>query len=564
MYAAKSRLSHVVLGFQVKFFVLMILVCPAYTTTVQDAEATTTAQALTSAGSTTTDEVFSTTVAESSSNAETTTTEVFFSKTPAIKTTKAEPTTTEEIFSKTAAISSSNAETATTEDVPKISTTDEESAMLEEVITTTEDVVSTTTAQSTSIGQLPSAGDVEPAATFVSTMPEEVVPTTTAGSTPTMQAALTAPQYSVTNELIEVFPTSTSGSRTADEVFPKTTAESTATTERLSETTDSVKSDEVVSTTADSSPTPEVALQSNVPGVTLESISELILDIPVGCFESIGDLCQSNAENVTSCSNSVVSDLLVEQALNVASILLGIPLRSKNDDFSTSVTHDSTCEGNQETDWIETYEITSTDSREPNTTYEVTSVLLTQTFTAMSFLQVGINSFGTSSVQRACYFVNGDAVVEFSGVPGGIIGGYTVSEDIYDCSYYVSVLVVSYEEGNTTAPSFILMESTYPDFPENVGLALEYSIVCIYILVAVYGAYRSYRVHQSQRTRSDYKTNVNIGFIALFTAWAIGNLLYMLLYSLALTESNFFYIKQVLTLSYFVVYFGFVLIIQYR
>jgi hypothetical protein len=353
---------------------------------------------------------------------------------------------------------------------------------------------------------------------------------------------------------------STSEMKTAE---PSTTKEFVETTTAWSTTPKYFTYTSHDSTTSISMPTQGAIVQSNVPGVTLESITGLNKDIPEGCFKGIGDLCQSNAVNVTSCSNSTVSDHLVEQALNRASSSLGATFPTKEADSVTSVTHTSTCEGNQQIDWVETYELTSTDSREPNTTYDVTVVLLKQEFTAVSFLQVGINSFGTSSVQIACYFVNGEAV-EFSGVPGGIVGGYSVSKDVYDCSYYLKNEVQSKNEGDVTSELFTLVESEFPDLPDDVGLALEYLIVCIYILVALYGAYRSYSVHQQQRTRSDYKTNVNIGFIVLFSSWAFGNLLYMVLYSLALTESNFFYIKQVLTLTYFVVYFGFVLIIQYR
>jgi hypothetical protein len=305
-------------------------------------------------------------------------------------------------------------------------------------------------------------------------------------------------------------------------------------------------------------------VQSNVPRIPIEFIAELKVNIPEGCFEGISDLCQSNAVNVTSCSNSTVSDLLVDQIVNSISIDLGIQhFIVKDVDFSTSVTHKSICEDNLETDWAETYEIVSSESREPSSTYDVAVVLLKQEFTAISFLQVSINSFGTSNVQRVCSFVNGDTI-EFSSVPGGIVGGYFVSKDIYDCSYYVTVQVQSYDQGNSTSSSFVVVKNAYPDLSDEVGLALEYLIVCIYILVSVYGAYRSYKVHQLQRTISEYKTNVNIGFITLFSIWASGNLLYMLLYSLFLTEANFFYIKSILTLTYFATYFGFTLLILYR
>jgi hypothetical protein len=326
-----------------------------------------------------------------------------------------------------------------------------------------------------------------------------------------------------------------------------------------------VSSDETTASKLEtSSVTQDLAFQSNAPGITLESVEGLNVDIPDGCFDGLGDLCRSNGVNVNSCSNSVVSDLLVDKVLTLASNNLGISPFAKDSDFSTFVTHNSTCKDNQEVDWVETYEITWTESREPNTTYQVAAVLLKQTFTAMSLLQVRINSFGTSSVQLACYFENGDAL-EFSSVPGGIVGGYTITEDVYDCSYYVTALDQSHEYGNSASLPFeVAEENKYPDLPNDVGLALEYLIVCIYVLVSAFGAYRSYGVYQLQRTRSDYKVNINIGFVALFSIWAFGNLLYMVLYSFALTETNFFYIKSVLTLTYFVTYFGFTLIIHYR
>jgi hypothetical protein len=169
-------------------------------------------------------------------------------------------------------------------------------------------------------------------------------------------------------------------------------------------------------------------------GITLESIAELKVDVPEGCFERISELCLSNALYFTSCSNPTVSDILVDKIFSSFSVELGLPVIVKDVDFSTSVTHNSIREDNQETDWAETYEIISSESRELNSTYDVAVVLLKQEFTAVSFLQVSINSFGTSSIQHACSFVNGDAI-EFSSVPGGIVGGYSVGEDVYDCSY---------------------------------------------------------------------------------------------------------------------------------
>jgi hypothetical protein len=147
-------------------------------------------------------------------------------------------------------------------------------------------------------------------------------------------------------------------------------------------------------------------------GITLESIAELKVDVPEGCFKRISELCLSNALNFTSCSNLTVTDILVDKIFSSFSVDLGLPVIVKDVDFSNSVTYNSICEDNQDTDWAETYEIKSSESREPNSTYDVAVVLLKQEFTVVSCLQVSINSFGTSSIQHACSFVNGDAFVK--------------------------------------------------------------------------------------------------------------------------------------------------------
>jgi hypothetical protein len=301
---------------------------------------------------------------------------------------------------------------------------------------------------------------------------------------------------------------------------------------------------------------------SNVPGVTLESLSTLNEEIPEGCFEGIGDLCEPNASNVTFCSDSAVSDFLVKQELDRASDSLSKSLFIKDTSSSTSVTHTSTCEGNQEIGWIETYEISSTKSREPNTTYEAAVILVTPFFSAVSLLQVRINSFGTSSIQYACQIMNGEAL-EFSSIVGGIVEGYTISESQYDCTRFVAV---PYNElaGNYTSSERLTQEKEFYDLPDKVGLALEYTIVCIYIVLSYFAAFKAYQLHMQQSTRTDFKTRINLSFVILFLVWASGNLFYLIVFSAALTDTNFFYIKSVLTLTYFSTYLGFTLIVHYR
>jgi hypothetical protein len=463
------------------------------------------------------------------------------------------PTTTEDHVSTTTEeqVSTTIEEQVPTTTEDHVSTTTEEqvSATIEEQVpTTTEDQVSTTTEDQT-------ASAVESTEELNDT--EETVQKTTMESKTT--AEFTTENFTTTPLISET----SKGSTATEEFISKSTVDSTTTDEVLiTKTAKSTTIDRGASTTtAESTPvTPSLAqnpqLQSNVPGVTLESLSEFD-ELPEGCFEGIEDLCLSHGANVTSCSNSTVSDHLVEQVLDRLLSSLEIPLPAKDTDSVTSVKHTSTCEGNQENGWIETYETTSTYSREPNTTYAVTSVLRTQTFTAVSFLQVRINSFGTSSVQYACQFMNGDAI-EFSSIVGGIVSGYTIAKSQYDCTRYITITeeVIA---GNYTIAD-LTSEKEFYDLSDEVGLVIEYLIVCIYIVLSYLAAFKAYTLYMKQRTRTSFKTNVNLSFVILFLVWASGNLLYMVLYSVALTDTNFFYIKSVLTLTYFATYFGFYLI----
>jgi hypothetical protein len=223
---------------------------------------------------------------------------------------------------------------------------------------------------------------------------------------------------------------------------------------------------------------------------------------------------------------------------------------------NASIIHTSICQNSTESSWTEVIKVFSDNG---------TTIIIeiSPMFTAVSFLQLRTTSFGTSSVQIACHFVNGDAQ-EFSSIVGGIVSGYKISESQYDCTRFVTV----YEVGNSTVPGHLTTTTTamneYYDLPDNVGLPIEYAIVCIYITLSYLAAFKAYKLHMLQRTRTDFKTNINRSFVVLFLVWASGNLLYLLLFSVALTDTNFFYIKTVLTLTYFATYSGFILIVHYR
>jgi hypothetical protein len=178
------------------------------------------------------------------------------------------------------------------------------------------------------------------------------------------------------------------------------------------------------------------------------------------------------------------------------------------------------------------------------------------TVSVLSFLQLKVNSFGTSSVQFACFYVNGD-VQEFSSIVGGIILGYSISESQYDCTHFVAEAAVNNSTTSANSTSIASENSLGFDLSDDIGLAIEYVIVCIYIIISYIAAYKAFRLHIQQRTRTEFKTTINLSFVVLFLVWATGTLVYMVLHSLFLTASNFFYIKTLLTLTHFVTYFGF-------
>jgi hypothetical protein len=133
--------------------------------------------------------------------------------------------------------------------------------------------------------------------------------------------------------------------------------------------------------------------------------------------------------------------------------------------------------------------------------------------------------------------------MEFSSIVGGIVGGYTISESQYDCTRFVAdpdtILA-----GNYTSSANLTKEKKFYDLPDNLGLALEYIIVFIYIMLSYLAVFKAYQLHLQQRTRTDFKTNVNFSFVILFLVWASGNMLYTILISAALTDITSFTSSQ--------------------
>jgi hypothetical protein len=396
------------------------------------------------------------------------------------------------------------------------------------------------------------------------TTTNNVVPTTVVSTTTEEVVQATTQVLSTTTELLL---TTSMDSSTAGEIGERTTTGNVVDTANVSTTTHEV----VTATTQVSSTPDEQTLTTSVKSSTAgentpaPKVYEAVIDylnytsLPPGCFERIDQLCLfSDASEEFSCSDNEISqaiaiELLVDFSLEIGGYLNESP---ESAELNVSIIHNAACQNSSESSWTEVIKLISDNGT--TIIFEISPML-----TAVSFLQLRTTSFGTSSVQLACHFVNGDAQ-EFSSIVGGIVSGYTISESQYDCTRFVTV----YEVGNSTAPANLSSGSSakndYYDLSDEVGLPIEYVIVCIYIVLSYLAAFKAYRLHIQQRTRTGFKTNINRSFVVFFMIWASGNLLYLLLFSVALTDTNFFYIKTVLTLTYFATYSGFILIVHYR
>jgi hypothetical protein len=282
-----------------------------------------------------------------------------------------------------------------------------------------------------------------------------------------------------------------------------------------------------------------------------------IESLPPGCFTDSEQRCLNSDEpEVFSCSDIKISTNLASEVLNESiPKLAGYLINLESAQINSTIMHNANCQNSTEKSWNEVIKVYSDSG----------SVIIdiTPLFIAVSFLQLHKTSFGTSSVQFACHYVNGEAQ-EFSSIVGGIVSGYTISHSQYDCKRFVT----DEDVGNSTSTANLTAKAStknkYYDLPDDVGLSIEYITVCIYIVISYFAAYKAYRLHMQQRTRTDFKTNINQSFVILFLFWASGNLLYLLIYSIFVTDSNFFYIKTVLTLTYFGTYSGFTLLVHYR
>lgn len=276
--------------------------------------------------------------------------------------------------------------------------------------------------------------------------------------------------------------------------------------------------------------------------------------MPEGCFEGVENLCHQSDSIEFSCSDNEISEELVESTVenfgfDVISFLEYPDSSEKG--LSTSVVHTSTCQADKEILWTEKIEVSS----------EYGSVVfeINPNSYSASFLAISPKSFGTSSVLYACYILDGNEI-EFSVLPGGIVNGFTLSENQYDCSFFVS------DTQNRTA-NLTIQETKiikYTDMPDDVGIILEYTIVSLYVVFAYFASFQHFLKFKAQKSRTSFKTRMNFSIAVLFFVWATGNLVYTFLFSTVLSDSNFFYIKTVLTITYFTAFYAFTMIVHYR
>ena len=139
-----------------------------------------------------------------------------------------------------------------------------------------------------------------------------------------------------------------------------------------------------------------------------------------------------------------------------------------------------------------------------------------------------------------------------------------MAESQYDCSHFDAT---NDETNDDKDKSNALKPEDQPeieDVSKYVGLIIEYGIVCLYILISGFAAHKARALHRIQLSRSLFRTKLNVSFVIFFVAWGSGNLAYLVLYTLFASSSSLFYIKCILTLTFFMCYFGFTLIVHYR
>ncbi|KAL3895213.1 MAG: hypothetical protein SGCHY_004834, partial [Lobulomycetales sp.] len=285
-----------------------------------------------------------------------------------------------------------------------------------------------------------------------------------------------------------------------------------------------------------------------------DSWAEDILDFserPQECFRGIENPCMGeSAADKFVCNDSSISLLIVERALASAALKDSVVIPIDSDSIDSVSTYSPVCANGNEVAWTGTVQVTSNSG--------LVVIYQTPSFTSVSFLK--IESFSTSSVQFACVSHNGK-FLEFSSVVGGIVAGRQISESQYNCEPFYVVLEAP--NLNYTLDTNVTIEADTSTEP-SILLIAEYVIVAAYILISYAAAIVAFRRRQLQKSMSDFKVFLNTSFTALFLVWASGNLAYMILFSALVEQSNFFYIKLILTLTYFFTYYGFALIIHYR
>jgi hypothetical protein len=196
----------------------------------------------------------------------------------------------------------------------------------------------------------------------------------------------------------------------------------------------------------------------------------------------------------------VVSSALASAALS-SNIGLGsvsfpteanIPDLSSSDGLmglSTSISRTSKCTSfGVEESWVETFEIATAGSPESNSTYGLAVIQQTPYYQAVSFLAMNVDAFGVSTVQSACYYLNGKHK-EFYDVPN-VLGGRVVTIAQYSCGQYR----VRLEPNSNLALDVTAVDETDKTDTDDVPyVIIEYLIVCVCIIISFLCSHRALR-----------------------------------------------------------------------
>jgi hypothetical protein len=290
-----------------------------------------------------------------------------------------------------------------------------------------------------------------------------------------------------------------------------------------------------------------------------------------GCFENIAQKCSTTLYSELYVCAGKKSDTAFSEALKLLDYAfdkvyvelndLQIPLISQgniSNGIISTAEHISTCSNYLQTWWEETFVLFG--GIDLNTAGSAESLIFSSESSSRMVVEVsptGVQAtliqVSNGQIQFVCMFASEHGQLQFADVPLGKVGGKDIELDQYSCDFFLLARSENSTVANTT--------EEYQDDDDDFGL-LKTLLMSVYISIAAFYAYRSYKLHVSQEIKS-LKSNINLAFFALFTIWASGNLIYLVAYFFKTQESSY-YVKQILTLTYFATYLIFTMATHYR